>query len=344
VKPAARVLHVEPTAPDAGVIAEAAAVLRDGGLVAFPTETVYGLGAHALDPAAVARIFEAKGRPSYNPLIVHVPDADAARAVVAAWPDIAARAAAEFWPGPLTLVLPRADGVPDAVTAGLDTVGVRVPAHPVALALLRAAAVPVAAPSANRFTRVSPTTAGHVAAGLGHRADLILDGGATPVGIESSVLDLSRATPVLLRPGAVGIHELVAVLGAITVAASAGGAAAGEEARTARPAPGMLDRHYAPAGELRLYTDPAAAAAAAIRARTGGRRVGAVVMGELGAPLDEVVALPAEARGYARLFYAALHALEAAECDLILVQAAPAGSEWDAVRDRQRRAGTALPA
>src|SRR4051812_9912806 len=179
-----RVIQVDADAPGAAV-REAANVLRGGGLVAFPTETVYGLGAHALDPAAVARIYEAKGRPAYNPLIVHVATIDAARGLSSAWPDAAERLAERFWPGPLTLVVPRSAGIPQAVSAGLDTVGIRIPAHPVAHALLEAAGIPLAAPSANRSTGVSPTTAEHVRRSLGERVDLILDGGPAPVGIES---------------------------------------------------------------------------------------------------------------------------------------------------------------
>src|SRR5438270_2167933 len=179
------VLPVSAEAPAADVIARAARVLRAGGLVAFPTETVYGLGANALDAVAVARIFAAKGRPANNPLIVHVAAIDAARDLTAAWPESAARLAERFWPGPLTLVLPRAGRVPDIVTASGPTVAVRVPAHPVALALLRAAALPIAAPSANRSTSLSPTTAEHVRRGLDGRIDLLLDAGPTAGGLES---------------------------------------------------------------------------------------------------------------------------------------------------------------
>ncbi|HEU0078380.1 MAG TPA: L-threonylcarbamoyladenylate synthase, partial [Longimicrobiaceae bacterium] len=180
-------LVVHPDHPDPAAIRRAAAVLRRGGLVAFPTETVYGLGASALDAEAVGRIFAAKGRPSYNPLIVHVADAEAARALAAEWSAAAERLAERFWPGPLTLVVPRRAEVPDAVTAGLPSVALRVPAHPVAHALLREADIPVAAPSANRSTEVSPTTAAHVERSLRGRVELILDGGPPPVGSESSV-------------------------------------------------------------------------------------------------------------------------------------------------------------
>jgi L-threonylcarbamoyladenylate synthase len=348
----AKLLRVDATAPDPAAIREAAAIIRAGGLVAFPTETVYGLGAHALDADAVLRIFSAKGRPGYNPLIVHVPDVAAALSVAAAWPPLARRAAAAFWPGPLSLVVPRRSTVPDAVTAGLDTVAIRIPSHPVALALLAAAGVPIAAPSANRFTRVSPTTAAHVARGLGDRVDLILDGGATPFGIESTVLDVTGPRPVLLRHGAIGLDELEPALGPVTVRVpvpdenrkdtAPGDDPAGPPApESARPSPGMLDRHYSPDAELVAYTDPAEAAraAAAIRQRMDGARVGGLIRNALpGVDLDEVLPLPGDARAYARLFYAALHTLDELGCKLILVEQVPEGAAWQAVRDRLRRA------
>jgi L-threonylcarbamoyladenylate synthase len=332
----AEVIRVDPVRPESGAISRAAAVLRAGGLVAFPTETVYGLGANALDASAVARIFAAKGRPAYNPLIVHVPDAGAAQVLVSAWPELAARAAAAFWPGPLTLVLPRRPAVPDAVTAGLPTVGVRVPAHPVAGALLRAAGVPVAAPSANLFTRVSPTTAQHVIAGLGDRADLILDGGATPYGIESTVLDLTGTRPRILRHGAIPADELAALLGPVdevTVPESTG-----DDSRP-RPAPGMTGRHYAPAARLVVFAGVAEAQRHAGAARARGEKAGAIVRGAAGVEADHVIPLPDEPAGYARLFYASLHTLDEAGCGVILVEAVPATAAWRAVRDRLSRAG-----
>jgi L-threonylcarbamoyladenylate synthase len=331
----ARVIRVEATAPDRDAIREAADVIRSGGLVAFPTETVYGLGANALDPDAVQRIFDAKGRPGFNPLIVHVPDLDAARAVTGAWPMLAERAAAAFWPGPITLVLDRDPSIPDVVTAGLPTVGVRVPAHPVALALLREAGLPVAAPSANPFTRVSPTAAEHVVRGLGERADLILDGGATPYGIESTVVAFGGERPRLLRPGAIDLRELEAVLGPVEAITMAGSPALDA---SPRPAPGMLERHYSPAAEVMIFNDDNAARDAARRIHDAGGRVGGLVTHAAGIPLDEVVPLPDEPRGYARLLYAALHALDDAGCSLILVEALPGDAAWAAIRDRLERA------
>jgi L-threonylcarbamoyladenylate synthase len=330
------VLKVEATAPDPAVIERAAAVLRAGGLVAFPTETVYGLGADAFSEAAVRRIFEAKGRPAFNPIIVHVPDAEAARGVTAGWPEAAAAAAAAFWPGPLTLVLPKHSSIPGVVTAGLETVAVRVPSHPVALALLRAAGLPVAAPSANLFTRISPTTAEHVARGLGGRADLILDGGATPYGIESTVLDLTGDMPRVLRPGVIDAEELERVLGPVDAAGVHDGGG-GE----ALPSPGMLSRHYSPGAEVVVFTDAAEGADLAERARAERRRVGALLLHPLPAELDEVVAMPADAHGYARLLYASLHTLDDAGCHLILVEQVSAAPNWAGVRDRLRRAAPA---
>lgn len=232
---------------DAGAIAEAAACLRAGGLVAFPTETVYGLGADATNDRAVARVFEAKGRPRFNPLIVHVADR-AMASEVAAFDARAADLAGRFWPGPLTLVLPRAARSPVSLlaSAGLDTVAVRMPDHPVALALLGAAGVPVVAPSANRSGAISPTTAAHVAASLGDRVDRILDGGPCRVGIESTVLDLTVERPALLRPGGLTVEAIEALLGPVARPAVIA------DAESPLPSPGLLSRHYAPDRPLRL--------------------------------------------------------------------------------------------
>jgi len=317
---------------DAAGIAEAAALLRAGDIVAFPTETVYGLGGNALDPAAVARIFEAKGRPAHNPLIVHLPDAAGARALAASWPEQAERLGRRWWPGPLTLVLPRAACVPDIVTAGGGTVALRVPAHPAALALLRAAGVPLAAPSANRSGEVSPTTAAHVVRSLAGRIPLVLDGGATNVGIESTVLDLSGPTPVLLRPGVISRAELEREIGPV---GTPGPAQRDEEPR---PSPGMLDRHYAPRAPLHLLPPEQDAGGLARAVHARGERVGAVTFGGPPPDADEVILLPAEPEGYARGLYGALHRLDELGVALILAVAPPADPRWDAVRDRLRRA------
>jgi L-threonylcarbamoyladenylate synthase len=326
------ILTVDPAAPAAGAMAHAGAVLRSGRLVAFPTETVYGVGADALNPDAVRAIFEAKGRPSYNPLIVHVASAAAARALVSDWPPLAERAASAFWPGPLTLVLPKAPSVPDEVTAGLGTVGVRVPSHPVALAFLRAAGVPVAAPSANLFTRLSPTTAQHVLRGLSGRIDLLVDGGATPIGIESTVLDVSGQVPALLRPGVIGLDELERVLGAVQVASPL--ASDGDVPRS----PGMIDRHYSPAARLVVFSDSGRARHLGDSLRSEGHRIGALVRHSFRGRADEVLVLPDEPMGFARLLYASLHALDDAGCDIVLVEDVPRDEAWRGVRDRIARA------
>lgn len=320
----APVRAVDPRAPADAAVQEAAARIRAGGLVAFPTETVYGLGAHALDADAVRAIFTAKGRPATNPVIVHVTDARAARALVRTWPALAERAAAAFWPGPLTLVLPRAEGVPDAVTAGLDAVALRVPAHPVAQALLAASGVPIAAPSANRSNAVSPTTAAHVQASLGARAGLILDGGPCAVGLESTVLDLTGAAPVVLRPGGVPLGALREVLGTVTLAARR---VAENEARVA---PGQMARHYAPGARVQLYHGAPPAPVAT--------PFGAIVRTGDVPGATPLVRLPADPAGYGRGLYAALHAVDAAGCQAVLVELPPMDDAWAAVHDRLSRA------
>jgi L-threonylcarbamoyladenylate synthase len=233
--------------PTAQSVAEAARLLRDGQLVAFPTETVYGLGGDATNDRAVAAIFEAKGRPQFNPLISHVLDATEAQKFVC-WTPTAEKLAARFWPGPLTLVLPRSPGSPISLlaTAGLDTVAIRAPSHPVAQALIRAAGRPIAAPSANRSGTVSPTRAEHVAESLGERVPLILDGGPCLVGVESTVLDLTGTTPTLLRPGGATREAIEAVVGPIAVSDAL------PSGDSARKSPGQLESHYAPARPVRL--------------------------------------------------------------------------------------------
>lgn len=309
-------------------IARAAELLRAGRLVAFPTETVYGLGALALDPDAVRAIFAAKERPSFNPLIVHVPSAREARALVATWPEAAERLAAAFWPGPLTFVLPRRETVPTEVTAGLDAVAVRAPAHPVAQRLLAAVGAPIAAPSANRYTAISPTRAAHVRKSLGGRIHGILDGGSTPVGIESTVLDLTGPVPRLLRPGAITREEIEAVVGRVDLPA------AGPAEGVARPSPGLARRHYAPDARVTLF------AAGQLPAVPAGARVG--VIARAARPAEAAVAewlqLPDEPAGFARQIYGALHALEDAAVTDVWLEEPPADAAWAGVRDRIARA------
>lgn len=330
------VLTIDPNAPNREVLAEAARVLRGGGLAAFPTETVYGLGANALDAAAVARIFAAKGRPANNPLIVHIADTAEVRNMAAEWSESAARLAERFWPGPLTLVLPKRDTVPDIVTGGGPTVAVRAPAHPVAQALLRAAAVPLAAPSANRSSELSPTRAEHVLRGLDGHIDMLLDAGPTSGGIESTVLDLTGTPPRLLRPGPIGITELEAEIGALVRVVSIP-----EVTTSALPSPGMMPRHYAPRTPLECVE--AGREAESLAALLGeSRRVGWVTFADSSAAPPGVVArvLPSDAVRYAAQMYAVLHELDAAGLDRILVTLPPDTEEWLAVRDRLHRASS----
>ena len=326
---------MNPSAPEPEIIDSAAAVLRSGGLVAFPTETVYGLGGNALDTEAISRIFAAKGRPSYNPLIVHVADTAAASELALDWPDQAVQLADEFWPGPLTLVVHKKPIVPHSVTAGMETVALRVPSHPVAHALLAAAGVPVAAPSANRSTEISPTTAAHVLKGLSGRIDMVLDAGECTVGIESTVVDLTGAEPTLLRSGTLEVAALEAVLGKQLRLAGHFDEAA------ARPAPGMLARHYAPRARLVL------SGAAAREEFAGEARALADSAGILGvitisqqipSAAHHHVRMSADAREYARDLYAALHRMDDAGCGAILVERVPTDPAWAGVRDRLQRA------
>ncbi|MCC6931519.1 MAG: threonylcarbamoyl-AMP synthase [Gemmatimonadaceae bacterium] len=316
-------------------IAEGAMLLRSGALVAFPTETVYGLGANALSADAVGRIYAAKGRPSFNPLIVHIADAGDLETVAREVPPVARTLADAFWPGALTLVLPKRAHIPDIVSAGLDTVGVRVPSHPVARALIRRAGVPVAAPSANAFTRVSPTSAAHVVAQLGAAVDLVIDGGSTAVGIESTVVDVTGERPVLLRLGGVSREALERVVGPVEVVRHAAGGAA------PRPSPGMIDRHYAPRASLRPFTatERHEVWRELIALEDAGTRTGLLAFDVEGAEATVAIAMPGDAAGYARALYAALHALDGAGCTVAYVEEIPQGEGWAAIADRLRRAG-----
>jgi L-threonylcarbamoyladenylate synthase len=318
---------------DAALIDRAVAILRRGGLVAVPTETVYGLAADASNPAAVRAIFAAKGRPADHPVIVHVADAAALDDWAREVPAAARRLAATFWPGPLTLVLKRAARVDDVVTGGQDTIGVRAPAHPWARALLQAFGGALAAPSANRFGRISPTTAEHVRTDLGEKpngaVDLILDGGRCAVGIESTIVDLSGARPTLLRPGAVTRAGLEDVLG--TPVRDAGA--------DAPRASGRLETHYAPATPLEVV--PADLLPARI-AQLADRRLAVLAPAELIGPIPQqvILTLPAatDAIRYAQDLYANLRTLDASGADRLLIAAPPAGPDWAAIADRLSRA------
>lgn len=312
-------------------IERAAGVLKAGGLVAFPTETVYGLGADASSPDAVRKIFAAKKRPADHPVIVHVADASQLANWVIAVPESAKKLGRALWPGPLTIILQRAAGVPDVVTGGQDTVAIRVPSHPVAQRLLRAFGGGIAAPSANRFGRISATTAAHVRKELGDAVDIVLDGGAADVGIESTIVDLSGTQPALLRPGAITRERLETVLGAAVLAVS----------HSAPRAPGTLAGHYAPQTPLVLIEAEEFERQVAGLLKQG-KRV-AVLARRIRRPADgdvEWIAAPRDAEHYAHELYATVRTLDEAGCDVILVEAPPPAVGWAAVRDRLTRAAT----
>jgi L-threonylcarbamoyladenylate synthase len=331
-----RVLSLDARRPDAGVLAEAARVLRSGGLVAFPTETVYGLGARAFDEPAILRVFVAKGRPAQHPLIVHVEGEADARTLAEAWPAAASRLARALWPGPLTLVVDRAAHVPAAVSGGGGSIALRAPSHAVARGLIAALGEPIAAPSANRYQGLSPTTAAHVVRQLGDAVDLVLDGGACDAGIESTVVDVRGAVRVL-RPGAVGLTALRAVEPDIVFRAER----AAE--RELRASPGMDERHYAPRAPICIASTVDGALAVANEMAAAGARVGLVVHGGPCRPTSDRVLvreLAPDAVNYARHFYAALHDLDAAVVSGIVVQSVPDDEAWWAIADRLRRAAT----
>lgn len=322
----AEIVRMTGGAADAPVLARAADIIRRGGLVAFPTETVYGLGAHALDDRAVAAIFDAKGRPASDPVIVHVADAAQVDVLAAEIPDAARPLMAAFWPGPLTLIVRKAAAVPSRVTAGGPTVAIRVPAHPVALALLRAAAVPIAAPSANRFSRPSPTTAADVAEDLGEALDLILDGGPTTHGVESTVVDVTSVPPRVLRPGAVTLEALQAVDPSVTLRTTIA-----RETSVSQVSPGTLLKHYSPRATVRLWTGEPRACLTAVRADVlaqigDGQRVGVLLVEEdlstvrdLGVESASLGSIEHLEEAAARLF-AALRELDRRQVDVIITR------------------------
>lgn len=323
----------------------AAGILRGGGLVALPTETVYGLGADALDAAAVGRIFAAKQRPAWDPVIVHIADEAMLKGLVEAVPEAARKLMKAYWPGPLTLLLPRTVAVPDAVTAGRPLVGVRMPAHPVALEVIRRAGVPVAAPSANTFGHISPTTAAHVLADLDGRIDAVVDAGPTDHGVESTVLDPCQTPMVIYRPGAVTALQIQETAGAVEIYREESALQA--RPRAALPSPGLGLRHYAPRARLVLIESELtelAARLAEAAVRLPGERIGVMLPAEVAAP-SGVAAVFAWGRWAApeelahRLF-AGLRALDDEGCTAILCPLPPAEGIGAAIRDRLVKAGT----
>jgi L-threonylcarbamoyladenylate synthase len=304
-------------------IKKAAQIIQDGGLVAFPTETVYGLGADALNPYAVAAIFEAKNRPTFDPLIVHVADLRQAEILVHAIPKKALQLIEKFWPGPLTLVLPKSSLVPDIVTSSLPTVAIRVPNHPIALELIRESGRPIAAPSANPFGQVSPTTADHVRQSLGNKVNMILDGGPCQVGVESTIISFAEKEPVLLRPGGLSLEEMEAVIGKIIISKGMGD----------KPmAPGQLEQHYSPRTPLRLIlsSDPLVATA-----KTGWL---GLQNPPSGFDFVEVLSPKGDLKEAAANLFAAMRRLDEKNLDLILAHPVPEQGLGRAINDRLSRA------
>ena len=321
----------------AAAVQRAAERLRAGEVVALPTETVYGLAANALDEAAVAKIFQVKGRPAHNPIIVHVASRAMAQGCGQGWPELADALAKAFWPGPLTLVLPRAEIIPDVVTAGGGTVGIRWPGHPFMQAVIRECGFPLAAPSANLSNQVSPTNAAHVRAQLGGKIPLIVDGGQSQVGIESTVLDLTVAPPRLLRPGMIHAEALAAVCGEVQ----------GHDARSQNPgsrlrSPGMLARHYSPKAKLVVlnWRDDADLHRQIRDSQLAIRDCFVIAHTQIpgGFGAVNVSVIPHDAEAFARALYAELHRCDAAGAKLILVEAPPDLPEWSGIADRLRRA------
>ncbi len=325
------VLKIDSAKPDFNAITTAVSILQQGGLIAFPTETVYGLGANAFDEAAVRRIFEAKGRPPRNPLIVHVSTVDAARQLADEWPDSAMQLCDQLWPGPLTIVVTKSDAVPDVVTARGSTVAIRIPSHPVALKLLTESGLPIAAPSANRSSGLSPTQAEHVLRDLDGRIDLVLDGGQTSGGLESTVLDVTSYPPRLLRPGLVSPEQIREIVGSVIVPS------AEMESEGTLRSPGMLGKHYSPRTPVICVEGDATPEV--VRLLSAGLSIGWLAFGkELACDRLEIITLSDDPREYSQGLYASLHELDGGRLDRIVVSLPPATEDWLAVRDRLQRA------
>jgi L-threonylcarbamoyladenylate synthase len=329
------VVRVNPKAPEKDVIDRAAALIRNGGIVAFPTETVYGLGGNALDAKAVKKIYDAKGRPDRNPLIVHVASLAQAHELTQKWSDEAENLAKEFWPGPMTLIFKKRPIVPDQVTAGLPTVALRMPSHPIAHALIESAECPIAAPSANPSTYVSSTMASHVQRTLGDRIDLIIDGGASDKGIESTVIDCSQGTCMILRPGPLSLQEIQKIAPHATQKIRA----AHDAERL--PSPGMMAKHYAPHAAVSLLTT--GELLNALQRAKATEKIACIVWSHEAVESARqttmfAIALPADPAMYAQEIYNALHRADDAAANRIFIEKVPDDDAWTAIRDRLARA------
>jgi L-threonylcarbamoyladenylate synthase len=337
-----RILPTHTPALFDAAVAEAVRLLRDGQVVVLPTETVYGLAANALNPAAVARVFAIKGRPAHNPIIVHVVGQAMARSCAAHWPDAALRLADAFWPGPLTLVVKRGPAIPEIVTAGGTTVGLRWPSHPFIQAVIRACDFPLAAPSANPSNQLSPTNVRHVQKHLGRQVPLIIDGGQSQVGIESTVVDVTGSLPLILRPGMISLQSVLAVTGSVGSGEHAAGHAATQEQPSIRRSPGLLEKHYAPHARLLVLTwnnddDLRTQLTEAGISPADCHFIAHTKIPSV-ATAARVAVIPHDAEAYARALYAELHRCDEDGGRNIIVETVPDGAEWKGIADRLRRA------
>lgn len=350
LKTRTRYLSIDPKLPNLSHLQQAAEILRNGGIVAFPTETVYGLGADALNPEAVGKIFIAKGRPNDNPLIVHVANQKDVEPLVREIPDVATRLMEEFWPGPLTLIFPKSDLVPNSVSAGLNTVGIRIPAHPVALALLKAARIPVAAPSANLSGKPSPTSATHVLKDLSGKIDAVVDGGKTSVGLESTVLDITGPIPTILRPGGVTLEQLTEVLGYVEIDPALKQLDLNEDLKPR--APGMKYTHYAPRAEVWMVVGTEEQVAKKFKSlvdenRAAGKRVGIMSTEEMlfwsreynpNPDHWEILGSRDDLAGIASRLFQALRNCDRYHLDIVFAQTVPEIGIGAAIMNRLRKA------
>ena len=330
----AEILSTHTPALFAAAVKRAAELLRAGELVALPTETVYGLAANAFDSDAVAKVFDVKGRPAQNPIIVHVADLELAKQCVSEWTVPAQKLAAAFWPGPLTIVLPRSSKIPDNVTAGGKTVGVRWPSHPFIQAVIRECGFPLAAPSANLSNQLSPTNAEHVNRSIGKKIPLIVDGGQSQVGIESTVVDVTAHPPRLLRPGMIHEESLLSVTGELTLGFG--------DSEEILKSPGMLRKHYSPKAKLKVmaWKDENDLRAEIADSQSPIAKVHVIAHTKipLSSEFGRVSVIPHDAEAFARAIYAELHHCDESGAELIVVEQPPKGAEWRAITDRLHRA------